>query len=42
MSEKNSIEIKKKNSLKGGGTDERGEKTKILKREASWFKGWVP
>ena len=30
------------NTLKGGGTEKRGEKTKILKGEASWVKGWVP
>ena len=30
------------NTLKGGGTEMRGGKTKILKREASWVKGWVP
>ena len=30
------------NSLKGGGTEKRGEKTKILKRGSSWVKGWVP
>ena len=30
------------NTLKGGGTEEREEETKILKKRASWIKGWVP
>ena len=25
-----------------GGTENKGGQTKILKREASWVKGWVP
>ena len=28
--------------LKRGGTEQRGGDTKILKRRASWVKGWVP
>ena len=30
------------NTLKVGGTEKRGGETKILKRGASWVKGWVP
>ena len=30
------------NTLKGGGTEERGGKEKILKGGASLVKGWVP
>ena len=28
--------------LIGGGTEKRGGQKKILKRGASWVKGWVP
>ena len=31
-----------KNTLKGSGTEQRGGDTKILKRETSWVKLWVP
>ena len=27
---------------KGGGTENRGGETKILKRGARWVEGWVP
>ena len=29
------------NALNGGGTEKRGGEIKILKRGASWVKGWV-
>ena len=30
------------NTLKRGGTEEKGGETKILKGGASWIKAWVP
>ena len=31
-----------KNALKGGGTEQRGGDTNILKKETSWIKEWMP
>ena len=31
-----------KNALKGGGTEQRGGDTNILKKGTSWIKEWMP